>query len=115
MQPKFKPPANKYSMLVVLGGVAIAILVIAGLTWLLNFLSKNNTTQIPETTKNNSVIVESPNPESLFALQDSQSLKLPRTKVTEQELKATKVPYIPAKTTKLTSAEMEVAKNLGRL
>ena len=110
MQPELKPPPNKYSTLVVLGGVTTAILAIAGLTWLSNLLSTDNGTQISKPTENNSVVVESQNPESLFALQDSQSLKLPGNKVTEQELKATKVPYIPANTAKLTPAEMEVAK-----
>ncbi|WP_019505066.1 DUF3131 domain-containing protein [Pleurocapsa sp. PCC 7319] len=109
MQPELKPPPQKYSTLVVLGGIVTATLAIASLTWLANHLSKDNVEEISESSPTKSVVEKSPTLEALYALQDSQSLKLPGTKVTAKELKATKVPYIPAKATKLTATEMEVA------
>ena len=109
MQPELKPPPQKYSTLVVLGGIVTAMLAIASLTWLANHFSKDNVEEISESSPKESVVEKSPRLEALYALQDSQSLKLPGTKVTAKELKATKLPYIPAKATKLTVAEMEVA------
>ncbi len=109
MQPELKPPPQKYSTLVVLSGIATAILAIAGLTWLVNRMSTDNSTKIVEPSNKDSVVIEDQTPEALYALQDAQSLKLPGTKVTAKELKATKVPYIPVKATKLTTAELEVA------
>lgn len=109
MQPELKPPPQKYSALVVVSGIATAILAIAGLTWLANRLSTDNSTKIAESNDNDSVVIEEHKPEPLYALQDAQSLKLPGNKVTAKELKTTKVPYIPTKATKLTTAELEVA------
>ena len=112
MQPELKPPPQKYSALVVVGGVATAILAIASLTWLGKYLSEDQVVETklevnPESTVE---ITPTPKPEALYALQDAQSLSLPGNKVTAKELKANKVPYIPAETGKLTTAEMEVAK-----
>lgn len=109
MQPELKPPPQKYSTLVILAGITTAILAIAGLSWVANRLSADNDVEIPESIPKKSVVKKSPTLKAVYALEDSQSLKLPGTKVTAKELKATKVPYIPAKATKLTAAEMEVA------
>ena len=112
MQPELKPPPQKYSALVVIGGVATAILAIAGLTWLGKYLSEDKAVETkPEVDPELAIeITPTPKPEALYALQDAQSLSLPGNKVTAKELKANKVPYIPAETGKLTTAEMEVAK-----
>ena len=110
MQPELKPTPKKYSTLVVLSGILTAILAIASLTWLASRLSKDNSTQIPEPSNDNSVVVKPQIPKPLYALQDSQSIEIPGTKVTVKQLKATKVPYIPTKTAELTPAEMKVAK-----
>ena len=110
MQPELKPPPQKYSVLVVVGGVATAILAIAGLTWLGKHLSENKAVEIkPEVNPRLTVEITPQKPEALYALQDAQSLSLPGNKVTAKELKANKVPYIPAES-ELTTAEMEVAK-----
>lgn len=110
MQPELKPPPQKYSTLVVIGGLTTAILAIAGLTWLGKHLSEDKVVETkPELIPEEAVEIKPQNPEALYALQDAQSLKLPGTKVTAQELKATKVPYISAKASKLTAAELKVA------
>ena len=107
MQPELKPPPNKYSLLVVLSGIFTAIFAIAGLTWLANYLAPRPEQIAKETVKRAAVEPEA-TPESAFALQDSQSISLPGNKVTSKELKATKVPYIKAKSS-LTTEELEVA------
>ncbi len=111
MQPELKPPPQKYSALVIISAVATALLAIAGLTWLSKHLSKTPVVETqPKIDPELTVEVKSQTPEALYALQDAQSLALPGNKVTAKELKATKVPYIPAKTSKLTTAELAVAK-----
>ena len=111
MQPELKPPPQKYSVLVIISAVATAFLAIAGLTWLRKSLSDNKVVnEQPEAVSEQTIKQETKNPEVLYALPDAQSLKLPGTKVTAKELKATKVPYIAAKASKLTTQELAVAK-----
>ena len=111
MQPELKPPPQKYSALVIISAVATALLAIVGLTWLSKHLSESKVVEkIPDSIPEKATEQKPKNPETLYALQDAQSLKLPGTKVTAKELKATKVPYIPTKASKLTTAELEVAK-----
>lgn len=111
MQPELKPPPQKYSALVIIGAVATALLAIAGLTWLGKHLSENKLAEkIPETIPKTTQKNQPKEIEALYALQDAQSLKLPGAKVTSKELKASKVPYIPAKASKLTEQELAVAK-----
>ncbi|MDJ0573459.1 MAG: DUF3131 domain-containing protein [Pleurocapsa sp. MO_192.B19] len=111
MQPELKPPPQKYTALVIISAVATALLAIAGLTWLSKHLSKNKVVEkIPDSIPEKTTEEKPKTPEALYALQDAQSLKLPGTKVTQKELQANKVPYIPTKASKLTTAELEVAK-----
>ena len=113
MQPELKPPPNKYSMLVVLGGICTAAIAIIGLNWLATRLSTDRST-VPTNTvddvSNARRKVELTPSESLYALQDSQSVTLPGNKVKEKELKAVKVPYIPPQTSELSTEELAVAK-----
>jgi len=111
MQPELKPPPQKYSALVIVSAIATAFLMIAGLTWLGRHLSmkKKLVEETPKTIPGETKIQATKNPEALYALQDAQSLKLPGTKVKAKELKATKVPYIPAKAIKLSTLELAVA------
>ena len=111
MQPELKPPPQKYSTLVVIGGIATAILAIAGLTWLGKYLSEDRIVETkPEVNLEEAVeIAPIVKPEALYALQDAQSLSLPGNKVTAKELKVNKVPYVPADTDKLSAVEMAVA------
>ncbi|MEM8828091.1 MAG: DUF3131 domain-containing protein [Cyanobacteria bacterium P01_G01_bin.19] len=111
MQPELKPPPQKYSALVVISAVATALLAIAGLTLLGKHLSKQEVVEThPKVNSKTTVEVKPEKPEALYALLDAQSVSLPGHKVTQKELKATKVPYIPSQKNKLTTAELAVAK-----
>jgi len=110
MQPELKPPPQKYSALVIISAVATALLAIAGLTWLGKHLSESKVVEkVPESVPKQTIRETAKPTEALYALQDAQSLKLPGTKVTAKEIQATKVPYIPAKASKLTAAELAIA------
>ncbi len=109
MQPELKP-SQKYSALVVISAVATASLAIAGLTLLGKHLSENKVVDDrPKILTEEKVETRPQKPQALYAIQDAQSLSLPGNKVTQKELQATKVPYIPAKISKLTAAELALA------
>ena len=111
MQPELKPPPQKYSALVIISAVATALVAIFGLNLLSKHLSKTKVLKTPPKINSESTVEVKPQkPEALYALQDARSLALPGNRITQKELKATNVPYIPSKTSKLTTAELAVAK-----
>ncbi|MGQ4646128.1 hypothetical protein [Lyngbya aestuarii] len=123
MHFNFEPPPKKLSILVCVGGLATAALAIAGLEYWSNHLAR--TTALPKSKiSTTQTITSKPEAESKttaktlqqeayfqrLAKLDGQSVQLPGLRVTQQELQASKTPYLPSKATKLTTAELAVAR-----
>ncbi len=112
MNSKFEPPPKSLSILTVVIGLVTAVVAIAGLNYLSNSLDKkaSNVNTINNSNSRVKKVEKKKNPEARYAKMDAQSMEFPGSRVTSDELKATKIPFIPAKVKKLTVAEIEVAR-----
>ncbi|MDJ0733145.1 MAG: DUF3131 domain-containing protein [Nostocaceae cyanobacterium] len=111
MNSKFEPPPKWLSVFTIVAGVTTAVVAIAGLNHLSSRLESKNS---PAKVDNSQSQVVKPQvktkPEAKYAKIDAQSMELPGTKVIAKELEASKIPYIPVRVKKLTSQEIEVAR-----
>ncbi len=112
MTSNFEPPPKSLSLLTVVAGLVTAIVVIAGLNALSNRLEQkeSNASRVNDSTSQVEKPEKEKEPEARYAKLDTQSMELPGSRVTDDELKATKTPFIPAKVKKLTVAEIEIAR-----
>jgi hypothetical protein len=109
MNSDFEPPPKGWSILAHAGGVVTAIVAIAGLNTLSSYLHKTAFSQAGtstvQTTKTDSSGVT-----ATIAKLDKQSIELPGTAVTSEELSTTKTPYVAPGVGTLTPEEMEMAR-----
>ena len=112
MNSNFEPPPKGLSILVYVGGIVTAVVAIAGLTFLSNRLAQRTSVSESEISTSRSANPESETlPADANAKLDAQSMELPGKRMTDKEIAATKIPYIPSKVEKLTPEEMAVARH----
>lgn len=114
MQLDSKPPLKKFSSLIIFSGVIVAVLtIIARWTLFADRLPEVDSTGQLQASDPNAVILVEPKRRATlpsFAEQDAQSIKLPGTRISDSQLQATGIPYIPSKTEKLTARELHLAR-----
>ena len=102
MTSDFDPPPRKWSVLAIVGGVATALLAIAGLEYWSSTLRRE-----PQQAQNQQT--EEVSAKEISAL-DAKSMKVPGTPVTQQQIAAAKTEEIPPIGGELTQAEADTAR-----
>lgn len=111
MTTKFEPPPKFLSIFTVIAGFVTAVVAIGGLNNLSNRLEqKESTAKVSDSTSQVNKSEREKKPEARYVKLDAQSMELPGSRVTVDELKASKTPFIPAKVKSLSVVEMEVAR-----
>ena len=111
MTTKFEPPPKFLSIFTVIAGFVTAVVAIGGLNNLSNRLEqKESTAKVNDSTSQVNKSEREKKPEARYVKLDAQSMELPGSRVTVDELKASKTPFIPAKVKSLSVVEMEVAR-----
>lgn len=113
MQRNPKPYIQRFSSLVIFSGVVVAVVTIARWMVFSDRWVQVDSVQKPQASDPNAVVLIEPKRRATlpsFTEQDAQSLKLPGTRISDSEIQATRIPYIPPKAEKLTEIELHVAR-----
>lgn len=108
MNSDFQPPPKSLSLLACVGGVATAVIAIAGLEFLSSHLSKSSLVQKPEASK--SQTASSKGVAESIARLDAKSVVLPGQPISMSQLTAARTSYVAPKVGALTPEETQIAR-----